>query len=136
MSLPGRYRPPITPPDSGPSRKIFADRSGSAPLSAIHITAGNCAAVDPFCDGKLPQRGFMRQKQVELPAFLANRFGSAYPQSRQAQSIGCVRTWNGACALFIDAARLPKLRASVARQTRSKTAAMPCPPPMHIVTSA
>jgi len=84
------YRSPITPPDSGPSRKIFADRSGSAPLSAIHITtaAGNCAAVDLFRDGKLPQRGFIRQKQVELPAFVANRFGSACPRSRQAESIG------------------------------------------------
>ena len=28
------------------------------------------------------------QEQVELPAFLANRFGSAYQQSRQVESIG------------------------------------------------
>ncbi|MDO8457946.1 MAG: saccharopine dehydrogenase C-terminal domain-containing protein [Burkholderiaceae bacterium] len=72
------------------ARKIFADRSEVAPLSAIQITtaAGICAAVDLFREGKLPQSGFIRQEQVELPAFLANRFGSAYQQSRQVESIG------------------------------------------------
>lgn len=72
------------------ARKIFADRSELAPRSAIQITtaAGICAAVDLFREGALPQRGFIRQEQVELPAFLANRFGSAYQQSRQVESIG------------------------------------------------
>jgi len=72
------------------ARKIFADRNEAAPLSAIQITtaAGICAAVDLFREGKLPQSGFIRQEQVELPAFLANRFGSAYQQSRQVESIG------------------------------------------------
>ena len=72
------------------ARKIFADRSEATPLSAIQITtaAGLCAALDLFREGRLPQRGFIRQEQVELPAFLANRFGSAYQQSRQVESIG------------------------------------------------
>jgi saccharopine dehydrogenase-like NADP-dependent oxidoreductase len=72
------------------ARKIFADRSEANPLSAIQITtaAGICAAVDLFREGKLPQKGFIRQEQVELPAFLANRFGKAYQQSRQVESIG------------------------------------------------
>jgi saccharopine dehydrogenase-like NADP-dependent oxidoreductase len=72
------------------ARKIFADRNPAAPLSAIQITtaAGICAAVDLFREGQLPQRGFIRQEQVELPAFLANRFGKAYEQSRQVESIG------------------------------------------------
>jgi saccharopine dehydrogenase-like NADP-dependent oxidoreductase len=72
------------------ARKIFADRSESNPQSAIQITtaAGICAAVDLFREGQLPQRGFIRQEQVALPAFLANRFGSAYQQSRQVESIG------------------------------------------------
>jgi saccharopine dehydrogenase-like NADP-dependent oxidoreductase len=72
------------------ARKIFADRSETAPLSAIQITtaAGICAAVDLFREGQLPQRGFIRQEQVALPAFLANRFGAAYQQSRQVESIG------------------------------------------------
>jgi saccharopine dehydrogenase-like NADP-dependent oxidoreductase len=72
------------------ARKIFADRSESAPLSAIQITtaAGLCAAVDLFREGHLPRSGFVRQEQIELPAFLANRFGAAYQQSRQVESIG------------------------------------------------
>jgi saccharopine dehydrogenase-like NADP-dependent oxidoreductase len=72
------------------ARKIFADRSETAPLSAIQITtaAGVCAAVDLFREGRLPQRGFVRQEQVALPEFLANRFGRAYQQSRQVESIG------------------------------------------------
>jgi saccharopine dehydrogenase-like NADP-dependent oxidoreductase len=72
------------------ARKIFADRSECAPLSAIQITtaAGICAAVDLLHTGALPASGFIRQEQVELPAFLANRFGAAYQQSRQVESIG------------------------------------------------
>jgi saccharopine dehydrogenase-like NADP-dependent oxidoreductase len=72
------------------ARKIFADRNERQPLSAIQITtaAGVCAAVDLFREGQLPQRGFIRQEQVALPAFLANRFGAAYQQSRQVESIG------------------------------------------------
>jgi saccharopine dehydrogenase-like NADP-dependent oxidoreductase len=76
------------------ARKIFAERgdagSGAEPLSAIQITtaAGICAAIDLFREGKLPQRGFIRQEQVALPDFLANRFGRAYQQYRQVESIG------------------------------------------------
>lgn len=75
------------------ARKIFAERKpdgGGEPLSAIQITtaAGICAALDLFREGRLPQRGFIRQEQVALPDFLANRFGKAYQQSRQVQSIG------------------------------------------------
>lgn len=72
------------------ARKIFADRDEARPLSAIQITtaAGVCAAVDLFREGRLPQRGFVRQEQVALPDFLDNRFGSAYRQSRQVESIG------------------------------------------------
>jgi len=72
------------------ARKIFADRHAAQPLSAIQITtaAGVCAAVDLFREGALPQSGFVRQEEVGLPAFLANRFGAAYQQSRQVESIG------------------------------------------------
>ncbi|MCB8746001.1 saccharopine dehydrogenase NADP-binding domain-containing protein [Rhodoferax sp. U2-2l] len=72
------------------ARKIFADRSEANPMSAIQITtaAAICAAVDLFREGKLPQHGFIKQEQVALPDLLANRFGSAYEQSRQVESIG------------------------------------------------
>lgn len=71
------------------ARKIFAERDAAQPLSAIQITtaAGICAAVDLFREGRLPLRGFVRQEQVALPDFLANRFGRAYQQSRQVESI-------------------------------------------------
>ena len=72
------------------ARKIFAERDGAAPISAIQITtaAGICAAVDLFREGKLPKSGFIRQEEVQLPDFLNNRFGKAYQQSRQVESIG------------------------------------------------
>ena len=72
------------------ARKIFAERDHASPISAIQITtaAGICAAVDLFREGKLPQKGFVRQEEVALPDFLANRFGMAYQQSRQVESIG------------------------------------------------
>ena len=73
------------------ARKIFAQRASgqTEAVSAIQITtaAGICAAVDLFRIGKLPQRGFIRQEQVALPDFLANRFGMAYEQSRRIESI-------------------------------------------------
>ena len=71
------------------ARKVFADRNETQPLSAIQITtaAGVCAAVDLFRQNKLPQQGFIRQEQIALPEFLANRFGSAYQQSRHVESI-------------------------------------------------
>ena len=70
------------------ARKIFAER-GAKPLSAIQITtaAGICTAVDLFRQGKLPQKGFIRQEDVALPDFLANRFGMAYETQRNVQSI-------------------------------------------------
>jgi saccharopine dehydrogenase-like NADP-dependent oxidoreductase len=71
------------------ARKIFADRDAAVPKSAIQITtaAGVCAVVDLFCAGKLPPQGFLRQEQVALPDFLANRFGQVYQQWRQIESI-------------------------------------------------
>jgi saccharopine dehydrogenase-like NADP-dependent oxidoreductase len=71
------------------ARKIFAERDGVRPLSAIQITtaAGICAAVDLFRSGKLPASGFVAQERVKLPDFLDNRFGKAYQQSRQVESI-------------------------------------------------
>jgi saccharopine dehydrogenase-like NADP-dependent oxidoreductase len=71
------------------ARKIFAQRDGGAALSAIQITtaAGICAAVDLFRGEKLPPSGFIAQESVKLPDFLANRFGRAYEQSRQVESI-------------------------------------------------
>jgi saccharopine dehydrogenase-like NADP-dependent oxidoreductase len=50
------------------------------PASAIQITtaSGICAVLDLLAQGKLPQKGFVRQEEIPLDAFLTNRFGSAY----------------------------------------------------------
>jgi saccharopine dehydrogenase-like NADP-dependent oxidoreductase len=72
------------------ARKVFADRSGAEPRSAIQITtaAGVCAAVDLFRAGRLPERGFIRQEQIGLGDFMANRFGAAFASSRPVESVG------------------------------------------------
>lgn len=50
------------------------------PWTAIQITtaAGVTTVVDLLFAGELPQKGFVRQDQVPLKAFLANRFGKLY----------------------------------------------------------
>lgn len=51
--------------------------------SAIQITtaAGICTAVDLHREGKLPPQGFVRQEQIALGDFLANRFGKVYAKA-------------------------------------------------------
>jgi len=62
------------------TRKIFAKEVCGVPMSAIQITTAGavCAELDLFREGVLPQSGFIRQEQVPLDAFLANRFGRLY----------------------------------------------------------
>jgi saccharopine dehydrogenase-like NADP-dependent oxidoreductase len=50
------------------------------PRSAIQITtaSGICAVLDLLAHGKIPARGFVRQEEIQLDAFLANRFGATY----------------------------------------------------------
>jgi saccharopine dehydrogenase-like NADP-dependent oxidoreductase len=63
------------------ARKIYHQQVGSEHWSAIQLTtaAAACVAVDLFRDGKLAvKRGFVRQEEVELEVFLANRFGKYY----------------------------------------------------------
>jgi saccharopine dehydrogenase-like NADP-dependent oxidoreductase len=60
-------------------------------MSAIQITtaAGICTVLDLLADGKLPQKGFVRQEEVSLPAFLANRFGRVYdPEVARLPKVG------------------------------------------------
>lgn len=57
-------------------RKVHA-RDG---WSAIQITTASaiCAALDLVREGRLPGQGFVRQEQIALDGFLANRFGRNY----------------------------------------------------------
>ena len=62
------------------AKKIYSREVGGHLWSAIQITtaAGVCAMVDLLRAGRLPQRGFVRQEDVALDDFLANRFGRYY----------------------------------------------------------
>ena len=62
------------------ARKIYHQQIGDEMWSAIQITtaAGICAVLDLHVAGRLPRRGFVRQEQVRLEEFLANRFGQYY----------------------------------------------------------
>jgi saccharopine dehydrogenase-like NADP-dependent oxidoreductase len=70
-------------------------------LSAIQYTtaSGICAALDLVADGRLPERGFVRQEQVALPDFLANRFGRAYAVAQAAAPDGAEDTRYAMAAL-------------------------------------
>jgi saccharopine dehydrogenase-like NADP-dependent oxidoreductase len=62
------------------ARKIYHGECFGGQYSAIQITtAGSlCAVLDLHTQGKLSGTGFLRQEQVSLDDFLANRFGKCY----------------------------------------------------------
>jgi saccharopine dehydrogenase-like NADP-dependent oxidoreductase len=59
------------------ARKTYAQPVGGVMRSAIQVTtaAGVCGVLDLLAEGRLPQSGFVRQEDVRLEDFLANRFG-------------------------------------------------------------
>ena len=65
------------------ANKIYSARINERLCSAIQITtaAGICTMLDLLMNNKLPQQGFIKQEQVNLDDFLANRFGKYYAQS-------------------------------------------------------
>jgi saccharopine dehydrogenase-like NADP-dependent oxidoreductase len=73
------------------ARKVYHQQISGENWSAIQVTtaAGVCAALDLFVTGRLPQRGFVRQEQIDFDAFIANRFGQYYASKATApMSIG------------------------------------------------
>ncbi len=62
------------------ARKIYHQQILGEHWSSIQLTtaASACAMVDLYREGRLPERGFVRQEQVDLEPFLANRFGRYY----------------------------------------------------------
>jgi saccharopine dehydrogenase-like NADP-dependent oxidoreductase len=60
--------------------KVYAQPVAGEVKSAIQITTAGaaCAVVDMLAEGQLSQTGFIRQEDIPLPAFLANRFGRYY----------------------------------------------------------
>ncbi len=68
-------------------RKVYGREVDGKYLSAIQLTtaAGICAMVDLMVEGKLSRAGFVRQEEVALETFLANRFGRFYAAEDVAQ---------------------------------------------------
>jgi saccharopine dehydrogenase-like NADP-dependent oxidoreductase len=62
------------------ARKIYSQTIDGEAWSAIQITtaAALCAALDLHVAGRLPQRGFVRQEDIDFDQFMANRFGRYY----------------------------------------------------------
>jgi saccharopine dehydrogenase-like NADP-dependent oxidoreductase len=62
--------------------KVLGEHRGQHFWSAIQITtaAGICTVLDLLVQGRLPQQGYVRQEEIALGDFLANRFGRAYRQ--------------------------------------------------------
>ena len=62
------------------ARKIYADDQSDELWSAIQLTtaSGLCAVVDLFREGQLPDKGFVRQEDVNFEQFIENRFGRRY----------------------------------------------------------
>ena len=62
------------------ANKIYAREMGGRMTSAIQVTTASaaCAVLDILADGALRARGFVRQEEITLADFLANRFGRAY----------------------------------------------------------
>jgi len=65
------------------ANKIYAQQVNGKLRSAIQVTtaAGICGVFDLLATGKLPQSGIIRQEDVQLADFLANRFGKVYAQA-------------------------------------------------------
>jgi saccharopine dehydrogenase-like NADP-dependent oxidoreductase len=62
------------------ANKVYGQKVNGIDRSAIQLTtsAGICGVLDLLATGKLPQKGFVRQEDVSLDAFLGNRFGKVY----------------------------------------------------------
>ncbi|AQS88585.1 oxidoreductase [Neoasaia chiangmaiensis NBRC 101099] len=62
------------------ARSIPAQEFMGAHRTAIQLTTAGaiCATLDLLGEGKIPNHGFVRQEDISLEAFLANRFGRVY----------------------------------------------------------
>jgi saccharopine dehydrogenase-like NADP-dependent oxidoreductase len=68
------------------ANKIYAREMGGRTVSAIQITTASaiCAVLDMLADGALRATGFVRQEEIALDDFLANRFGRTYAMAEPA----------------------------------------------------
>ncbi|MEF7615443.1 saccharopine dehydrogenase family protein [Aquincola sp. MAHUQ-54] len=75
------------------ARKIYSAPFGGEQRSAIQITTASsiCAMLDLLAQGRLPMAGFVRQEDVGLADFLANRFGGVYAEPAAAAAPALAR---------------------------------------------
>ncbi len=71
-------------------RKVYSQEIGGVVRSAIQVTtaAGVCGVLDLLAEGLAPQSGFVRQEEIPLERFLANRFGRLYGGADAAPAAG------------------------------------------------
>jgi saccharopine dehydrogenase-like NADP-dependent oxidoreductase len=62
------------------AKKIYSRAINGKMMSAIQVTtaAGICCMCDLLLEGRLPQKGFVRQEEIGLSDFVSNRFGQFY----------------------------------------------------------
>ncbi|MGZ8363555.1 MAG: saccharopine dehydrogenase family protein, partial [Caulobacteraceae bacterium] len=62
------------------ANKVYSQDIGGKTRSAIQVTtaSGICAVLDMLADGALKAKGFVKQEDISLTDFLANRFGKYY----------------------------------------------------------
>lgn len=61
-------------------RKIYPQKIAGSRWSAIQVStaAGICGVVDLISERTIPLSGFVKQEDIDLNAFLNNRFGQYY----------------------------------------------------------
>ena len=70
------------------ANKIYSQTINGKLWSAIQITtaAGICTVLDLLAQGKIPQKGFVRQEDISFSDFMNNRFGQYYAQQTEPSS--------------------------------------------------
>jgi saccharopine dehydrogenase-like NADP-dependent oxidoreductase len=65
------------------ANKIYSREIDGRTLTAIQLTTASaiCTMLDLLAEGRLPQRGLVRQENVSLATFLNNRFGHVFAKS-------------------------------------------------------
>ncbi|KQS83825.1 MULTISPECIES: saccharopine dehydrogenase family protein [unclassified Rhizobium] len=71
------------------ANKVYSAVVAGRMMSAIQITTATsiCAVLDMLAKGELPAKGFIRQEEISLDAFLKSRFGHHYEQRAYADKM-------------------------------------------------
>ncbi|MEK1926501.1 saccharopine dehydrogenase family protein [Rhizobium giardinii] len=71
------------------ANKVYSAVVAGRMMSAIQITTACsiCAVLDMLAKGELPSKGFIRQEEIGLDAFLKSRFGHYYEQKAYADKM-------------------------------------------------